>query len=105
MKIILTEQFENKNNLTECIRFDPKGAFNSYKQSAYLIDFERLEYVIKLLNGDLTIKLELFAERDYFLINTIFNLVAKLRRKKGINYYSRYTEKNKDIDLMQKVNF
>ena len=74
--------------MTECVRFDPKeNTFNTFKQSAYLIDFQRLEYVIKLLNGDLTIKIELFAERDYFILNTIFALVAKLRKKKELNFY------------------
>jgi len=75
------------NSMTTCSRFDKKlQKLSTFQQSAYLVDFQRLDYVLKLLNGDLTIKIELFAERDYFLINTIFNLMAKLRKKKDLNF-------------------
>ena len=96
--------------MTTCSRFDKKlQKLSTFQQSAYLVDFQRLDYVLKLLNGDLTIKIELFAERDYFLINTIFNLIAKLRKKKDLNFQQRYIEKNKDQYDYQtnksKVNF
>ena len=74
-----------------------------------MVDFHRLDYVLKLLNGDLTIKIELFAERDYFLLNTIFNLISKLRKKKDLNFQPRYLEKYRDSfdSLLKKpkVNF
>ena len=74
-----------------------------------MVDFHRLDYVLKLLNGNLTIKIELFAERDYFLLNTIFNLLAKLRKKKDLNLQQRYIEKFKEsfdsVNEKPKVNF
>jgi hypothetical protein len=50
---------EQAKNQVSCVRFDKnKGGLIEFVQSAYQIDFQRLDYVIKILNGDLTIKIE-----------------------------------------------
>ena len=38
---------------------------------------------MKLVNGDITIKLETFSDRDDFLVNTIYNLFKKIRIKRS----------------------
>ena len=40
-----------------------------------------------MLNGDLTIKIERYQDRDDFMLNTIYTLVRKLRKKKPIIFY------------------
>ena len=91
LRIIITEICENNNNMTACTRYhEESGLYRNFSQSAYKIEFDRLQYLIKLLNGDLVIKIDIFEGRDDFILNTIYSLVTKLRSKRPINlYYSQ----------------
>jgi hypothetical protein len=69
LKITIADLFENQNNLTQCHRYDSTlGQLVVHPQSPYKIDFPQLDYTIRLLRGDLTVKIEAFSERDYFLL-------------------------------------
>lgn len=86
--------------MTQITRYDHKVKdFIKITQSAYQIDFERLEYLISLLNGDLTVKIENFFQRDHFLINTIYVLAKNKMRRKFVSKGNVLTSE------MPKINF
>lgn len=87
MKIIVTDSYDdlNSRHVTQITRYDHKTKdFIKISQSAYQIDFERLEYLMSLLNGKLTVKIENFCQRDHFLLNTIYVLAKNKMRTKFV---------------------
>ena len=61
LKVIVTDSQEYQRYVTQITRYDHSiKEMVKITQSAYQIDFERLEYLISLLNGDLTVKIENF---------------------------------------------
>ena len=100
LKVIVTDSQEYSRYVTQITRYDHKVKdFIKMTQSAYQIDFERLEYLISLLNGDLTVKIENFFQRDHFLINTIYVLAKNKMRQKFASKGSVLTSE------MPKINF
>lgn len=81
---------------TKCVRYE-NGVYREYVQSAYYIEYHVLKYIVHCLNGHLNIKLELYNDRDNFIINTIYTLVQELRQQKPI-FFNNQTQD-------QKINF
>lgn len=58
-----------------------------------------MEYVISLFNGNLTVKIENFGQRDHFLLNTIYVLAKNKMRTKFVRKGHFLT------NAMPKINF
>ena len=62
---------DQPRHLTICV--------NEYERKEDEIDYRRLSYFLKLVNGEVTVRLTFYSDRDSFLLNVVYHKLLKKR--------------------------